>query len=124
MKNRKIFIVGLICYAFIYIATSYQKEPNNSCENQILTWFNINAKRQQSGTFKFNTNQALDSVIYIITDSSHNLNWNTIADSICVISKNNCNRSGLRLLIANRQNPNVANWQTPYGVTVVNKICP
>jgi hypothetical protein len=121
MKNKYIIIIALLMYSFLYIATKRQS-PLDPCYEKLYDWFSKDTTRVRSGQLIYNPNQ--DSIICEVYDSTRNVNWTLVSDTLCEKAKSQCNKSNLTVLIANKQNSNITSWQTSHGKTISVKTCP
>jgi hypothetical protein len=125
MRNKYFLIVAFGFYAFLYIATSKKDEMlPDPCFNALQGFFSKDTARRNSANLSYGTIPNSDSLICMVYDTTRNINWINVADSLCKISKEQCNKSNVPILIANRQNPNVSTWESRFGKTIVYRVCP
>jgi hypothetical protein len=122
MKKSIFLVSGILFYALIFLATS-KEVPLDNCTLSIYDWYQKDTLRTKSAYLLFNSTQLNDSMICIVRDSTININWNDVTDSLCNLRKTNCNKQGFPILVANNQNSNLNTWQTKYGKTILLKIC-
>jgi hypothetical protein len=79
--------------------------------------------RGRASNLQFNNSILQDTILCLVYDTTKNVNWANVADSICIKVKRDCNKSGFPILITNTSNPNRNTWETKWGKTIALKIC-
>jgi hypothetical protein len=123
MKNAIALILGLAFFSFLYIATSKKTPEYPTCYDKMYTWFSSDTNRRNSTNLQYNSTVLNDTILCLVYDTTGNINWNMVTDSICIKVKRDCSKQGFPILVANTTNRNRASWETRWGKTILLKIC-
>ena len=111
--------IGLAIYVFAFIATK-KPFPTDPCYAKLDEWW---FKKDTSITYHSYLNlYPTDSVVFA-TDSTLQIDWNNVADSVCKITKDECLKTGAVVLVVNRQDTVISHWDTKYGKKIFTKKC-